>query len=76
MINQDKKIKDFLGTDELNMLYALKISKNDTIAKAKEILEKYLEKSNVEYSNKTKKYLNYDYSKLLNKIYDILPVYS
>ena len=39
MINQDKKIKAFFSTDELDMLYSLGISKNDTVAKAKEILD-------------------------------------
>ena len=76
MINQDKKIKAFFSTDELDMLYSLGISKNDTVAKAKETLEKYLEKSNVVYSNENKKKLDNNYLKLLYKIYDILPIYS
>lgn len=76
MINGDKLIKDFLTKNELNLLYELKVSKNDNLLKAKEVLEDYIEK--LGYSNLEEKPQNNEdaaYLNLLTKIYMLLPVY-
>jgi len=76
MINGDKLIKDFLTKNELNLLYELKVSKNDNLLKAKEVLEDYIEK--LGYSNLEEKPQNDEdaaYLNLLTKIYMLLPVY-
>lgn len=76
MINGDKAIKEFFNKDEINLLYRLKISKSDSLSKAKEILENYIEK--LGYSNleeKPKSVEDAKYLTLLMKIYNLLPVY-
>ena len=76
MINGDKAVKEFFNKDELNLLYRLKISKNDNLLKAKETLENYIEK--LGYFNLKEKVKNEEdaeYMRLLTKIYELLPVY-
>lgn len=76
MINGDKAVKEFFNKDELNLLYRLKISKNDNLLKAKETLENYIEK--LGYFNLKEKVKNKEdaeYMRLLTKIYELLPVY-
>lgn len=76
MINGNKAVKEFFNKDELNLLYGLKISKNDNLLKAKETLENHIEKlgySNLEEKVKNKE--DAEYMRLLTKIYELLPVY-
>ena len=76
MINGNKVVKEFFNKGELNLLYRLKISKNDNLLKAKETLENYIEK--LGYFNLEEKVKNEEdaeYMGLLTKIYELLPVY-
>lgn len=76
MINGDKAIKEFFNKDELNLLYEIKILKNDSLLKAKEMLETYIEK--LGYSNLEEKPKNDEdakYLRLLTKVYNLLPIY-
>lgn len=76
MINGDKLIKNFFNKKELDLLYALKISKNDDLNKAKDVLEKHIEKLGyINLEDKPKNDKDAEYLKLIKKIYEILPIY-
>lgn len=75
MINGNKQIKEFFNTTELNALYKLKISKNNTLEEVKNKLEIFLEKKGYNTLQDTTNADDKVYFCLLNKIYDLLPIY-
>lgn len=76
MINGKKEIKELLNKKELNILYEIGISKKITLSETIIKLENYIEKLGYvtldeEFKDKSHKI----YFDILNKCYDIAPVY-
>lgn len=76
MINGDKRIKEFLNTSELNILYEIGISKNDNMNNAYEKLQEYIEKLGYKtLKDDLKKDEHKVYFDILDKICKLLPIY-